>query len=155
MSKQFVMLFLLSALLLSGCSKEEPVVEEVIEVIPPLTEIAESSEFEGYTFNAIGEHCGFVVTSDSIEIHPYNDDTRHITVEKILLSELPYWETIKSGSGEDIVIQKYKDFESFTTVDGNTYGYYALGDETAFMFKTTDLPSYYVRAVFERICLQE
>lgn len=155
MSKRWLLSILLITLLMTGCSKEEPVVEEVVEVIPPLTEIAESGDFEGFTFGAIGEHCGFVVSDDSIEIYPFHDDARHITVEKILLSELPYWESIKSVCGEDIVIQKYKDFESFTTVDGNTYGYYALGDDTAFMFKTTDLPSYYVRAVYERLWLQE
>lgn len=148
------LILLLCMLLLNGCGKEE--VEEVIlPVEPPVSEQASEGVFDGYTITAIGPVCGFIDYGDSLEIYPYYDSVQHITIEKILLSDLPYWETIKDSQSETAVISEYDNYSMITTVDGTTYGYYEESDNWAIIAYSDTLPSSYVKAVMLRICQQD
>lgn len=142
----------LVALLLTGCGAEEEVEEEY--VAPPLTEISDSYTFEDIGVNAIGTYCGFCSTDAGIEIHPYNDNTKHISVERILLSDRPYWDTILSSQVDNDTIVKTKEYSMFTTPDGISYGYYEVG-KYAYVFKSEGLPSSYMKAVLDRVWIQD
>lgn len=99
--------------------------------------------------------CGFMEVDDTLEIHPYYNSSEHITMKKILLSDLPYWETIKESQSETAVVKEYDKYELMTQADGSTYGYYKESDDTAIICYSFDLPSSYVKVVMDRICQQD
>ena len=150
--RRSIVIACLISICLVGCGAEEEVEEEY--AAPPLTEISDSYAFEDIGIKAIGTHCGFCDTDTGIEIHPYNDNTKHISVRKILLSDRPYWDTILSSQVDNDTIVKTKKYSMFTTSEGISYGYYEVG-EYAYVFKSDGLPSSYMKAVLDRVWIQD
>lgn len=134
-------------LLLAGCSEKE----EVITVTPPVSERMDSVIYENFTFDAIGPVCGFILTDTSLQIHPYYDSTKHILVEKILISENGFWNTLITSQTENYVLTDSENYSLITTPSGVTFGYMRVDDEWALLFKTSDLNSGYLRLVMNKL----
>lgn len=138
--------------MLTGCASEEPL-PEVVE--PDLTERADSYNVFGIEFQSIGPVCGYVQTETTVEIHPYYNSTEHIEIEKILLSDRGFWKAVLSSVSDTAVVMSYDNYSMFTDTDGVTYAYLELDSDWALIAKTTDLPSYYVKAVMDKLCKQD
>lgn len=141
---------LLLSCLLVGCGEATTEEPEVVE--PDLTEHLDAYDVFGIEFQSIGPMCGYMTVGDVIEIHPYYNSTEHIEVEKILLSDRGFWNTILSSVSEQAVIKEYDKYSMFTDASGVSYAYLQLSDDWALIAKSTDLPSYYVKAVMDRLC---
>lgn len=136
---------------LSGCSDKEPIIEEPVDVTPPLSVVSDSITFKDLKVNAFGTWCGFILTDDYLEIHPFYDSTQHIKLERILLSNRPYWETIKDSLGNEVISTQCSNCEMITLTNGQSYAYVEDGVGYAYIFHTADLPSSYLKAIVERI----
>ena len=150
---RFKCLALICALSLSlvACSGNDEVVEPVIPVdtTPPLSNVAESASFYDIEVPAIGPWCGFNYVDDCLEIHPFYDSTQHIILERIMLSDKPYWDVIERTEGA--VVKEYPSGSLLTFTSGKTYGYYEDGAGYAFIFSTDTLPSSYVDFILRNL----
>lgn len=137
-------------LCLGGCSKEvEEEVVEFVEETPPLSEVADSATFEDLTVDALGPWCGFIYNATSLEIHPFYDSTQHIIIERILLSDKPYWKVIKSTEG--VIVKEYPHGSMLTMSSGASYGYIEDGNGYAYVLSTDTLPSSYLDYIMRNV----
>ena len=139
----------LCAILLTACTSETELPPE--PELPPITTPAQSWSFEGLNVQGIGDVCGFQVTGDELEIHPFYNESKHIKVKRLLISEQQFWNTI-CESCTDAVRDKQQTFELLTLKSGVTYGYFEQDASTAFVFYTDTLPSSYVKGGMTKSC---
>lgn len=147
MRRKVVVIATALLLLLTSCGETE----ETVEVVEP----SYADCYADYTYDdigikAIGENCGFKTTDTGIEIYPLNKCPKHISIEKILLSDNPFWDAVLTSKEETSVVMRGKNFSYFTDADGRTMGCYTVGDY-GYIFSSDDLPSTYVKAVLNRV----
>lgn len=135
---------MLSLLLFSSKSAE------VEQEEPPVSTEATECFFEGYQVNLFGQYAGYNIAGEQLKIYPYFNLDRHITVEKLLLSDRHFWSTIAPQD-------ERKDYDGFSiyTVENETYGYMPISEDYAFFAYTDNLPAGYVREVLKHICLPD
>ena len=147
--RRVIAALLFCIVLLTACGDEEDAMPVSNE--PVLSEQADTMDIFGVEFKSIGPVCGYITTDDYVEIHPYYNSDSHIRVEKILLSDRGFWKTVESSVSESAVIQEKENYSLITLKDGTTYGYKESGDGYAIVAKSVELPSYYVKAVMDRL----
>lgn len=152
MLKRVILLISLSALLLSGCAAEEPV-EDVVEVT--ISQQASEGHIDNITVTALSPVGGFNNTDDGLEIYPHYNNSAHIYLKKILISENGFWETIIASQSEDYILTVKDKYTLITTPTGVSYGYYPLDDEWALLAETRGLNSGYLRLVMDRLWSQD
>lgn len=114
----------------------------------PISTEATECYFEGIQFRLFGPYAGYNIIDNSLKIYPYFNLDRHITIEKLFLSDKPFWDTIaNSETRED-----YNSYSLFS-VENSTYGYIQINADYAFLLYTDTLPPGYVKEVLKRICL--
>ena len=148
MQKQKVALIAaIMAISISGCGSEEVVVEESVELRPIVTSIT----WEDMTIESFTPVTSMEATDSELSIFPYNNDERHITIRKIIISDNSFWDTVLSTVGDNNVIKK-KEYSVITLSSGESYGYMEVGEDSAFIAYSADLPSSYVASSLEVLC---
>lgn len=123
----------------SEITEEEP---------PPISTQATECYFEGIEFQLFGPYAGYNISDNSLKIYPYFNLDRHITVEKLYLSDRPFWDTIANPDTRE----DYDGYSVFS-VENSTYGYISIDTNYAFFLYTDTLPSGYLKEVAKHICL--
>lgn len=135
---------LLLSLVLVGANSTEVTENEPV----PISTQATECYFEGIEFQLFGQYAGYNILDNSLKIYPYFNLDRHITVEKLFLSDRPFWDTIANPDTRE----DYDGYSIFS-VENSTYGYIPINADYAFFLYTDTLPSGYVKEVLKRICL--
>lgn len=148
MQKQAIICTLLFTALLTGCGEQDT--EPVIET-PPLHEITTSVVWDNLTLSQITPVTSIVVSGDSLDIFPYNDNDMHITVKRILISDNDFWQTVFNTQDTENTMT-CDEYSLITTSSGATYGYLEIDEESAYIAFTDSLPSSYVWSALEMLC---
>ena len=148
MRKRFYLILLL-ALMLTACG-EEPVIE--VQEPPPLHNITDVFVWDSLVLESITPCNSYEAFGDDLQIFPYYNDTKYITIRKIVLSDTGFWETVSApykGTENFLSSDKYS---LFTMTNGTTIGYFPMSDDYAYVVITDSLPSSYVVAVLNLLC---
>lgn len=140
----------LLALLLTGCGKEVPVVEEPVYV--PLRQVMSSVTWDNMTISSITPVTSFETTNDTLSIFPYNDNASYIKVERFIFSDNNLFNTIVSSCEEGNVVIEDK-YSLCTLSSGQTYALLPFTEDTGYLISTT-LPSSYCEKVAVMLCQQ-
>lgn len=146
---------LIVALLLSCCLLTTiPVMaaEESTEVSTETEDtpvVVEQYNFESYTVSAITPWCDFKEMDGTLQIFPYYSSDKHINMKVILLSGIPFWQSLKT-TYNNAVVQSVSGFSVMTLEDGRTFAFKDDG-ETGVIVWSEDLPSSYVIEVLQSV----
>lgn len=151
--RRYLTLVAVIMLAVSACSPKETeeVESEIVVDVPPLTTQADSWTAQGLTVYGIGPVCGFQELNNVLEIHPFFNESKHISMKKMIISETGFWNTLCKATST-AVYTKEDNFELLTLDTGVTYGYYQVDNETAYIFESDTLPSSYVKEVMRKTC---
>jgi hypothetical protein len=149
--KRFLLALVLS-LFLVGCDSSDAD-SEVVNV-PDVSVRADSELFENITIPAIGSVCGFIKTDTHLEIHPFYNSVKHISLEKFYLSDLPFWDTLLSSNSDICSVIETEHYSIITNEDGCTFGVFPINEDEALLVKSHDLPSGYVKIVMDKLWQQ-
>ena len=148
MRKSFV--GLVCVLLLAGCAaKEEP---EVIPAPADLHSIQAYTDWNSIHIDAFTPVCAFEQDGDCLHIFPYNNSTRHITIEKYLYSENRLFEQLTKARSDTNKVET-QQYSLFTNSDGMTYAFVPVSENFGWLV-SSDLPSSYCIKVVEQLCKQ-
>lgn len=148
MQKLLSMLILCSTILLLGCSNKN---EETVSV-PDLRPIQYSCEWDSVSVNSITPVSTFETEDDCLKIFPYNNSESYIKIEKILISNNGFWDTVVKEYKDTNNVRVLDNFSYVTTASKVTIGYLPLDDEYAYIVSSDTLPSSYVEKVLEMLC---
>lgn len=139
------------ALLLSGCGETEPVQQEVVDQ-PPLH--TQASQFDNGTIsmNSITPVTAFEDLGDEVQLFPFYDCDKHISMKIILTSNNDFWSTLLDSYTDTGNRQDFEKFSLITTSSGNTMTLLPIDDEHAILVESSTLPSGYVKAAADELC---
>ena len=132
---------------LSGCKQKE--IEEVAVEPPPISTQAEYGMLDTFTVEAIGSVCGFNNVDGGLKIYPHYNNSAHILMKKILISDNDFWDTILKSQSEDFILTQRDKYTLITTPTGVTYGYFPIDEEWAILGSTEGLNSGYLTLVMD------
>lgn len=143
---KLVLVCMLCMLLLTGCGeKEESVTEEYI------SERTDYCYLNDLMFQLPGIEAGCLEYDDYVEIYPYFNLPNHITIEQLVRSSEPFFETIISLEEVSDTVQQYENITVFQ-YGGCAYGYIYLNDDYVLVAYTDDLPADYIKVVMQGLC---
>ena len=149
MRKSVITVLCLCLLFITGCDEEieEPVVESV-----DLRPITTSIVWDNKVIQNISPVSAFESSTDMLQIFPYNNNDKHITIRKIIVSDNGFWNTVMLGyeGTENIIVT-----EQYSLVTNNkecTFGYIPIDYEWAYIVYSETLPSSYVEYVMKVLC---
>jgi len=138
-----VKLYLILALcfLLVGCQSEER---------PPISEVNTSCSNGVLTVYAIGQWTGFTTSGKDINVYPYYDEDRYVSVRPFYTSANNFWYDFVSAKGKTMKdIKIFKSGVMLLDINGEVFGYKVATDDTALFAHTVNLPSGYVKLALE------
>ena len=144
-----LILICLFLLILSGCGDEQ--VEESSAVLD-LHPISDSTVWDNITIEAITPVTAFEINDDALKIFPYNNNDKHITMRKIVISRNGFWNTVETIYDGSDNLHVTSDYVLITMSNHCTYGYVPIDDEWAYIVSTESLPSSYVEAFLRMLC---
>lgn len=147
MRKRFY-LIVFAVLLLTACGSEP-----VIEPEPVfLHQQSSSIVWDNLNINQITPCNAYEFNGADLQIFPYYNDTKYITIKKIILSNNNFWDTVTEPYKDSENYQAFDSCSLFTLNNGMTIGIKPIDDENAYVVFSDTLPSSYVRAVLKILC---
>lgn len=138
-------LLLLTTLLVACGNKTESEVEYV-----PVSTQDEVCTNDELRVTGIGQSTGFNKNGDTIELYPYFDIDKKVTLRKISISNNNFWYDFVVSQGYTMAdVKLYKTGIMVLPTQTASYGYLCIDDSTAVFAYTSDLPWSYVNLALE------
>lgn len=145
MRRACTLIVLVTILTLCGCGtkkvdQEQTTVPEVSYLHEPI----QSYTWNGYTFDNIFPASSFSETSDGLDIFPCYDSDAHISVGKIIISGNGFWDSVITQYSNTNNIVERDNYSYVTAESGETIGYIENDNNSAYVVRSSTLPSGYV-----------
>lgn len=147
MYKRWLILSMFMLLSLTGCGKEEVIVEAPYV---PMRAVQSTTMWDGHQISAITPVTAFESKEDTLLIFPYNDSSSHIKIEKIIISQNDIFSQMIKSCSEDNIIKNAK-YTLCTLEDGTTCSLIHITEDKGYLI-STKLPSSYCGRVCELLC---
>ena len=148
--KKVTMCLLLALVLCCGCGKEKS--DEEVVVVQDLRPISTEVTWDNISIKQITPVTAFETDASTTKIFPFNNSDKYITIEKIVISDNGFWETLSTGYKDTNNFKTADSWSLITTTDSISIGYLQLDEENAYIVKTNSLPSSYCILVLEQLC---
>lgn len=142
------LMLILCATLFAGCGSKS---EETVTAAD-LRPIQSSCIWESVSINSITPVSAFETEGSCLKIFPYNNSESYIKIEKILISNNGFWDTVVKEYEDTNNMRVLDNFSYVTTASKVTIGYLPLDAEYAYIVSSDTLPSSYVEKVLEMLC---
>lgn len=133
---------------ITGCSKSS---EENVEYIPVSTQ-QDSITLGNMQVTGIGQWTGFNTTSDEVQLYPYFDVDRKVTLKVLNVSDNNFWYDFVQAQGYTMESVKFYPTGAMTLTTGTcTFGYCPITDSKALFAYTYDLSGSYVNLAMSHV----
>ena len=140
---KWLLSLIVCSVLLTGCGSAE---EQV--AVRSFSNRQESCELSDITIKLPGLVAGCVEYADYVEIYPYFNMPNHITIEQLVRSSEPFFETIASLEEVSDTVEQEDNLTIFQ-YNGCAYGYIYLDDDYVLVAYTDSLPADYIKVVMQ------